>query len=150
MQRSAHPRSKLLTAMVCATILAVATSALAKDGETRSCETKFGGQVVCGDLVIGIIHQLGPQQGFGGGPIGPNQSKQSFEVATSSRKGPPRLFEMVGGQNDDSVDSVPVDLAHAARDEIGHQQMMRHGYATELAGRPRRCLRIRDSLAKYV
>jgi hypothetical protein len=26
--------------------LAVATSALAKDGETRSCETKFGGQVV--------------------------------------------------------------------------------------------------------
>jgi tetratricopeptide (TPR) repeat protein len=54
MQRSAHPRSKLLTAMVCATILAVATSALAKDGETRSCETKFGGQVVCGDLVIGI------------------------------------------------------------------------------------------------
>ena len=40
--------------MVCATIFAAATSALAKDGETRSCETKFGGQVVCGDLVIGI------------------------------------------------------------------------------------------------
>jgi hypothetical protein len=54
MQRTAHPRSKLLTAMVCATILAVATSALARDGETRSCETKLGGQVVCGDLVIGI------------------------------------------------------------------------------------------------
>lgn len=53
MRRLAHPRSKL-KAMVCATILAAATSALAKDGEIRSCETKLGGQVVCGDLVIGI------------------------------------------------------------------------------------------------
>ena len=41
--------------MICATILAAASSAaLAKDVETRSCETKFGGQVVCGDLNIGI------------------------------------------------------------------------------------------------
>ena len=53
MRRLTHPRSKL-KAMVCATILAAATSALAKDGEIRSCETKFGGQVVCGDLIIGI------------------------------------------------------------------------------------------------
>jgi len=53
MPRLAHPRSKL-RAMVCATIFAAATSALARDGETRSCETKLGGQVVCGDLVIGI------------------------------------------------------------------------------------------------
>jgi tetratricopeptide (TPR) repeat protein len=53
MRRPAHPRSKL-KAMVCATIFAAATSALAKDGETRSCETKLGGQVVCGDLNIGI------------------------------------------------------------------------------------------------
>jgi tetratricopeptide (TPR) repeat protein len=53
MWRRARPRWKL-KAMVCATIFAAVTSALAKDGETRSCETKFGGQVVCGDLVIGI------------------------------------------------------------------------------------------------
>ena len=53
MLRRAHPRS-IMRAMVCATIFAAATSALAKDGETRSCETKFGGQVVCGDLVVGI------------------------------------------------------------------------------------------------
>jgi tetratricopeptide (TPR) repeat protein len=53
MRRLAHPRTKL-TAVVCVTIFAVATSALAKDGETRSCETKFGGQVVCGDFVNGI------------------------------------------------------------------------------------------------
>ena len=53
MRRLAHRRSKL-KAMVCATIFAAATSALAKDGETRSCETKFGGQVVCGDFVNGI------------------------------------------------------------------------------------------------
>ena len=52
MRRPAHPRSKL-KAMVCAAIFA-ATSALAKDAEPRSCETRFGGQVVCGDLVIGI------------------------------------------------------------------------------------------------
>src|SRR2546426_11510615 len=42
-----------LSAIVCATILAAAVSASAKEGETR-CETKLGGQVVCGDLVIGI------------------------------------------------------------------------------------------------
>jgi hypothetical protein len=53
MWRVAHPQSKL-KAMACAAIFAVASSALAKDGETRSCETKFVGQVVCGDLVIGI------------------------------------------------------------------------------------------------
>ena len=47
-------RDRTLKAIICATIFAAATSALAKDGETRSCETKFGGQVVCGDLVIGI------------------------------------------------------------------------------------------------
>jgi hypothetical protein len=53
MRRLARPQSKL-TVMICATILAAASSALAKDVETRSCETKFGGQVVCGDLIIGI------------------------------------------------------------------------------------------------
>jgi len=41
-------------ATVCATILAAAVSASAKEGETRTCETKLGGQVVCGDLTIGI------------------------------------------------------------------------------------------------
>src|SRR5215472_11060110 len=40
-------------AAVCATILA-SVSASAKEGETRTCETKLGGQVVCGDYVIGI------------------------------------------------------------------------------------------------
>ena len=29
-------------------------SAAAKDGETRTCETKLGGQVICGDYVVGI------------------------------------------------------------------------------------------------
>jgi tetratricopeptide (TPR) repeat protein len=53
MRRRTHSRSTL-KAMICATLLAAATSASAKDGEPRSCETKFGGQVVCGDLVIGI------------------------------------------------------------------------------------------------
>src|SRR5262245_10355702 len=43
-----------LGAIVCATLLAAAVSASAKEGETRKCETKLGGQVVCGDLVIGI------------------------------------------------------------------------------------------------
>ena len=34
---------------------AATVSAWAKEGEeARSCETKFGGQVVCGDLVVGI------------------------------------------------------------------------------------------------
>jgi hypothetical protein len=43
-----------LSAIVCATILAASVSTSAKEGETRTCETKLGGQVVCGDLVIGI------------------------------------------------------------------------------------------------
>src|SRR5262249_4444592 len=43
-----------LGAMVCATILAAAASASAKDDETRTCKTTFGGQVVCGNLTIGI------------------------------------------------------------------------------------------------
>jgi tetratricopeptide (TPR) repeat protein len=42
-----------LSAVVCATLFAAAVSTSAK-GETRKCETKLGGQVVCGDLVIGI------------------------------------------------------------------------------------------------
>src|SRR5262249_40227767 len=45
--------SKLST-IVCATLLAAAVSASSKEGETRTCETKLGGQVVCGDYVIGI------------------------------------------------------------------------------------------------
>jgi hypothetical protein len=53
MRRLTHPQSKL-KAVVCAAIFAAATSAPAKDGETRSCETKLGGQVVYGDLIIGI------------------------------------------------------------------------------------------------
>src|SRR5215813_7281388 len=53
MRQSTRLRSKL-SAIVCATILAAALSASAKEGETRTCETKLGGQVVCGDLVIGI------------------------------------------------------------------------------------------------
>jgi predicted nuclease with TOPRIM domain len=53
MRQLTRLRSKL-SAIVCATILAAAASASAKDGETRTCETKLGGQVVCGDLVIGI------------------------------------------------------------------------------------------------
>ena len=53
MRQLTRPRSKLC-AIVCATILAAAVSASAKEGETRNCETKLGGQVVCGDLVIGI------------------------------------------------------------------------------------------------
>src|SRR5262249_12537907 len=53
MRQSTRLRSKL-SAIVCATIFAAAASASAKEGETRTCETKLGGQVVCGDLVIGI------------------------------------------------------------------------------------------------
>src|SRR5215471_1272853 len=53
MRQLTRLRSKL-SAIVCATILAAAVSASAKEGETRTCETKLGGQVVCGDLVIGI------------------------------------------------------------------------------------------------
>ena len=41
-------------AAVCATILAAAVSASAKDDETRTCKTTFGGQVVCGNLTMGI------------------------------------------------------------------------------------------------
>src|SRR5262249_45827231 len=43
-----------LSAIVCTTILAAAVSALPEEGETRTCETKLGGPVVWGDLVIGI------------------------------------------------------------------------------------------------
>ena len=53
MRQLTRLRSKF-RAIVCATILAAAASASAKEGETRTCETKLGGQVVCGDLVIGI------------------------------------------------------------------------------------------------
>src|SRR5262245_40624619 len=53
MPRSTHPRSKL-SAIVCATMLAVAVSASAKEDEPRNCKTTFGGQVVCGNLTIGI------------------------------------------------------------------------------------------------
>src|SRR5215831_2979151 len=45
--------SKLI-AIVCATILAAAVSASAKEDEQRTCKTTFGGQVVCGNLTIGI------------------------------------------------------------------------------------------------
>jgi hypothetical protein len=47
-------RCSILHAIVCATMVVAGASAFAKEGETRTCETKFGGQVVCGDLVIGI------------------------------------------------------------------------------------------------
>src|SRR5262249_25593036 len=53
MRQPTRLRSKL-SAIVCATILAAAASASAKDDETRRCETKLGGQVVCGNLTIGI------------------------------------------------------------------------------------------------
>ena len=53
MRYPTHPRLKQ-NAVAFAAIFAVAVSVAAKDGETRSCETKFGGQVVCGDLVVGI------------------------------------------------------------------------------------------------
>jgi hypothetical protein len=52
MRRLAYARLTLMA--MGAAIFAAATSALAKEGETRSCETKLGGQLVCGDLVIGI------------------------------------------------------------------------------------------------
>ena len=51
MRRSAHLPLKGI-AIVCAASFAAA--ALAKEGETRDCKTFVGGQVVCGDLVIGI------------------------------------------------------------------------------------------------
>src|SRR5262245_16757698 len=53
MRQSTRLRSKL-SAIVCATILAAAVSASAKDDATRTCKTTFGGQVVCGNLTIGI------------------------------------------------------------------------------------------------
>src|SRR5262245_53842412 len=53
MRQSTRLRSKL-GAIVCATILAATVSASAKDDETRTCTTTFGGQVVCGNLTIGI------------------------------------------------------------------------------------------------
>src|SRR5262245_57434777 len=53
MWQSTRLRSKL-GAIVCATILSATVSAAAKDDETRTCTTTFGGQVVCGNLTIGI------------------------------------------------------------------------------------------------
>ena len=53
MRQSTRLRSKL-SVIVCAAILAAAASASAKEGERRTCTTTFGGQVVCGDYVIGI------------------------------------------------------------------------------------------------
>jgi tetratricopeptide (TPR) repeat protein len=53
MRQSTRLRSKL-SGIVCATILATAASASAKEAETRSCQAIFGGQVVCGDRVEGI------------------------------------------------------------------------------------------------
>jgi tetratricopeptide (TPR) repeat protein len=52
MRRLTHPM--MLKAIVCAAFLAAAPSVSAKDGENRTCKSIFGGQVVCGDLVIGI------------------------------------------------------------------------------------------------
>src|SRR6516225_10824580 len=53
MPRSTDARSKL-SAIVCAISFAVAVSAPAKEDEPRNCKTTFGGQVVCGNLTIGI------------------------------------------------------------------------------------------------
>jgi hypothetical protein len=53
MQRSRRRSSKLI-AIVCATSFAAVVAASAKEGETRECKTIVGGQVVCGDLTIGI------------------------------------------------------------------------------------------------
>src|SRR6516165_10735566 len=53
MPRSTDARSKL-SAIVCAISFAVAVSASAKEDEPRNCKTTFGGQVVCGNLTIGI------------------------------------------------------------------------------------------------
>jgi hypothetical protein len=39
---------------LCALILAATLSASAKEGDSRTCTTNLGGQVVCGDLVVGI------------------------------------------------------------------------------------------------
>jgi hypothetical protein len=51
-EHRAMRRSSKLNAIVCAMIFAAAVSASAKEGETR--KTTFGGQAVCGDLVIGL------------------------------------------------------------------------------------------------
>src|SRR5262245_23975281 len=53
MRQATRLRSKL-SAIVCATLLVAAVSSSAKEGETRTCTTTFGGQVVCGNLTIGI------------------------------------------------------------------------------------------------
>ena len=53
MLQPAHSTLKLY-AIVWATIFAAAVSASAKEGETRECLTVVGGQVVCGDLIMGI------------------------------------------------------------------------------------------------
>src|SRR5215470_10065194 len=43
-----------LNAIFCAAFFAVAVSSSETKAQQRSCQTAFGGQVVCGDLVIGI------------------------------------------------------------------------------------------------
>ena len=53
MERSMQVRPKRI-AIVCAMIVAAVVLAHAKEGEKRECKTIVGGQVVCGDLVIGI------------------------------------------------------------------------------------------------
>jgi tetratricopeptide (TPR) repeat protein len=42
------------SAIICAVILTATLSVLAEQAEPRKCTTNLGGQVVCGDLVIGI------------------------------------------------------------------------------------------------
>src|SRR6476661_7115438 len=51
-----HPRTKL-SAIVCATIFAAATSGSANEGEPRNCQANLGGRVVCGDFVNGITRE---------------------------------------------------------------------------------------------
>jgi len=47
-------RSTHSSAIIWAVILAVMFSASAEEGQPRTCKTIVGGQVVCGDLIIGI------------------------------------------------------------------------------------------------
>jgi tetratricopeptide (TPR) repeat protein len=56
MRQSTRLRQKF-SAIVCAAIVAAAVSASAKEGETRTCKAYFGGQVICGDLIIGITRE---------------------------------------------------------------------------------------------
>src|SRR5262245_10848430 len=43
-----------VSALACVVIFAGTVAASGQDGETRTCKTVMGGQVVCGNLVIGI------------------------------------------------------------------------------------------------